>query len=203
MRRLVLGLAIVALPTAALAQRPPCEVPRLRDTAPLAAAIAQDKAMAQTFLRASEACQMSQSDACDAARLECGNNLAATLKAQVGFDDGAWLRDMLLPYGGLSYPPTRQFQPGAAAMDTACNGDTNQLMAASNRRSVQATRRQALLDEYPRYAQWVQDQAKACRDRASADEARQAQERAEAERLAAAALASRSAEELRQARELE
>jgi len=171
--------------------------------APLSAAIAQDKAMAQSFLKTSQACQMAESDSCDAARLECGNQLASTLKLQVGLDDGAWLRDMLLPYGGLSYPPTRQFQAGAMAMDTACNGDTNQLMSASSRRSLQAARRQALFDEYPRYTSWVNDQAKACKDRSAVEETRRAQERADAEKLVAVALASKGAEELRQAREAE
>lgn len=202
MSRITVGLVVAGLSSQALAQVP-CETPRIRDVAPLAGAIAQDKAMAQTFLKASQACQMAQSDACDAARLECNNQLASTLKGQVGFDDGAWLRDMLLPYGGLSYPPTRQFQPGTAAMDTSCNGDTNQLMSASTRRSFQATRRQAILDEYPRYTQWVQDQAKACRDRAAIEEQRRAQERAEAERLAAAALAAKMTEEQRQKAEAE
>ncbi|MDX2014747.1 MAG: hypothetical protein SFW67_31405 [Myxococcaceae bacterium] len=180
-----------------------CETPRVRDLAPLATAIGQDKAMAQTFLKTSQACQMAQSDACDAARLECSNQLASTLKAQVGFDDGAWLRDMLLPYGGLSYPATRTFQAGAQAMDTACNGDASQLMNASSRRSLQAARRQAIADEYPRYVQWVTDQAKACRDRSAVEEARRAQERGEAEKLAAVALAAKAAEELRQKTEAE
>ncbi len=202
MKRIAVGLAVM-FSTAAWAQRTPCEVPRLREVAPLSAAIAQDKAMAQSFLKASQACQMAESDSCDAARLECGNQLASTLKAQVGLDDGAWLRDMLLPYGGLTYPPTRQFQAGAMAMDTACNGDTNQLMSASSRRSLQAARRQAILDEYPRYTLWVNDQAKACKDRSAVDEARRAQERADAEKLAAVALLSKSAEEQRQAREAE
>lgn len=198
--RLALGLLVLSIPAQA---QTPCEIPRIRDTAPLSAAIAQDKTMAQAFLKASQACQMAQSDACDAARLECGNQLASTLKAQVGLDDGAWLRDMLLPYGGLSYPSTRQFQAGAMAMDTACNGDTNQLMSASSRRSLQAARRQAILDEYPRYMLWVNDQAKACRDRSNADEARRAQERAEAEKLAAAAAAAKLTEEQRQKLEAE
>ncbi|MBE2252284.1 MAG: hypothetical protein IAE78_22310 [Myxococcus sp.] len=202
MRRITVGLVAFTLSSVAWAQQP-CEVPRLRDLAPLSAAIALDKAMAQTFLKASQACQMSQSDGCDAARLECANQLASTLKAQVGLDDGAWLRDMLLPYGGLSYPPTRQFQPGAMAMDTACNGDANQLMAASSRRSLQAARRQAIVDEYPRYTSWVQDQARACKERAAVDEARRAQERADAERLAAIAVTAKTAEEARQAREAE
>lgn len=202
MRRFSLGLVLALLSSQALAQTP-CETPRIRDVAPLAAAIQQDKAMAATFLKASQACQMAQSDACDAARLECNNQLASTLKAQVGLDDGAWLRDMLLPYGGLTYPPTRQFLPGASALDTSCNGDTNQLMSASSRRSAQASRRQALLDEYPRYTQWVQDQARVCRDRAALDEQRRAQERAEAERLAAAAIAAKMTEEQRQKAEAE
>lgn len=194
-----LSLLLLTIPALAFAQKPvPCETPRVRDVAPLTAAIAQDKAMAQVFLKASQSCQMAQSDACDAVRIECGTQLAATLKAQVGFDDGAWLRDMLLPYGGFYYPPSRQFQPGASALDTACNGDSTQLMSASSRRSLQAARRQALLDEYPRYVAWVQDQAKACRERSTTDEARRAQERLEAEKLAAAALAAKTAEELRQ-----
>jgi len=202
-RRIAVGLVVVSLSTEAWAQRGPCEVPRLRDVAPLSAAIAQDKAMAQSFLKTSQACQMAESDSCDAARLECGTQLASTLKLQVGLDDGAWLRDMLLPYGGLTYPPTRQFQAGAMAMDTACSGDTSQLMSASSRRSLQAARRQAILDEYPRYTLWVNDQAKACKDRAAVDEARQAQERVDAEKLAAVAFAAKGAEALRQSREAE
>jgi flagellar biosynthesis GTPase FlhF len=202
-RRSLVWLLVSTVSTVAWAQRTPCEVPRIRDLAALQAAIVQDKAMSQAFLKASQACQMAESDSCDAARLECGNQLASTLKAQVGFDDGAWLRDMLLPYGGLSYPPTRQFQAGAMAMDTACSGDSSQLLSASSRRSLQAVRRQAIIDEYPRYTLWVQDQAKACRDRAGLDETRRDQERAEAEKLAALALASKGAEELRQAREAE
>jgi hypothetical protein len=192
------ALALCSFAAVGQAQTPVCEVPRIRDTGPLAASVVQDKAMAQSFLKASQACQMAQSDACDAARLECGNQLASTLKAQVGLDDGAWLRDMLLPYGGLSYPPTRQFQAGTSAMDTACNGDANQLMSASSRRSLQAARRQAILDEYPRYVLWVTDQAKACKDRTAVEEARRAQERAEAERLAAAAAMAKMTEEQRQ-----
>lgn len=191
-------VVVAALLSAGWAGAQVCETPRVRDLAPLAGAVAQDKAMAQMFLKASQACQMSQSDACDAARLECSNQLASTLKAQVGFDEGAWLRDMLLPYGGLAYPASRTFQASAQAMDTACNGDTSQLMNASSRRSLQAARRQAIADEYPRYVQWVTDQAKACRDRSSVEEARRAQERTEAEKLAAVALAAKAAEELRQ-----
>jgi hypothetical protein len=196
-------VVVAALLSAGWAEAQVCETPRVRDLAPLAAAVAQDKAMAQMFLKASQACQMSQSDACDAARLECSNQLASTLKAQVGFDEGAWLRDMLLPYGGLAYPASRTFQASAQAMDTACNGDASQLMNASSRRSLQAARRQAIADEYPRYVQWVTDQAKACRDRSSVEEARRAQERSEAEKLAAVALAAQAAEELRQKTEAE
>jgi len=175
-----------------------CEAPRIRETTSLATAVSQDKAMAATFLKTSNACQMAESDACDAARLECGTQLATTLKAQVGFDDGAWLRDMLLPYAGLTYPATRAFQAGASAIDTACTGDATLLMSASSRRTLQAARRQALLDEYPRYALWANDQAKACRDRSAVDATRKAQERSEAERLAAVALAATTAEAMRQ-----
>jgi hypothetical protein len=159
--------------------------------------------MAATFLKTSQACQMAQSDACDAMRLECSNQLATTLKAQVGFDDGAYLRDMLMPYAGLTYPSTRTFQPSAFAVDTACTGDANQLMSASSRRSLQAARRQVLLDEYPRYTQWVSDQLKACKDRSTLDDSRRAQERTEAEKLAAAAAAAKITEEQRQKAEAE
>ncbi|MCA3012144.1 MAG: hypothetical protein INH41_07060 [Myxococcaceae bacterium] len=144
----------------------PCEAPRSRDVAPLVEAIAQDKAMARAFLEAAQACQLAESDACDAARLACGDRLAKTLRAQVDLDDGAWLRDMMLPYDGLTYPASRAFQAGAQAMDTACTGDAAQLMSASSRRALQAARRQGLVDEYPRYARWVSEQARGCRERA-------------------------------------
>jgi hypothetical protein len=181
----------------ALAAAEPCEAPRIRDTAPLYAAIAQDKVLAQTFARAAAVCA-ERGDACDQARLECGNILSATIQKQVGFDEGMWLRDMLLPYLGATYAPTRTFGAVTLATDASCNVDVATLTAAGQRRQAQALRREGLAQEYALYVKWAQAQHLKCKESQTAEEARAAAARAEAERLAAAAAAATAAEQLKQ-----
>lgn len=171
----------------------PCAAPRVRDTAPLAEAAAQDKSMSLTFTKTAAICA-ERGPACDTARTECGAQLAALIQKQVTFDEGAWLRDMLLPYDGQQYPMTRQFPPAALAPDASCNVDAATLTAAAERRMQQATRREALLLEYGQYLKWTQPAVQRCQERVAAEEAKAAVARAEAERLAAASAAVAAAE---------
>ncbi|MBL8909651.1 MAG: hypothetical protein JNM17_03000, partial [Archangium sp.] len=161
-----------------------CDQPRLRDTNPLVAAIAQDKVMAQTFVKAAGAC-VEPGEACNAARLECGTLLTSTIQKQVAFDEGQWLRDMLLPYLGVSYPMTRTFGAAALATDGSCNVEVAVLQSAGQKRSAQAIRRDNLLQEYQLYARWAQTQLQKCKERQAAADVSNAAARAEAERLAA------------------
>lgn len=174
----------------------PCEAPRVRDTGPLVAATAQDKVMAQTFTKAATACA-ERGEACDQARLECATLLTSTIQKQVGFDEGQWLRDMLLPSNGGSYPMTRQFGAAPIAGDASCNVDVATLTAAAQRRTTQATRRDALFQEYQGYARWTQAQLQKCKERVAADDAKNATAKAESERLAAASAAVTAAEALK------
>lgn len=183
--------------TSTLSAAEPCEAPRVRDTAPLVAAIAQDKVMAQTFTKAATACA-ERGEACDQARLECSTLLASTIQKQVGFDEGQWLRDMLLPYNGGSYPMTRSFGAAPLAGDASCNVDVATLTASAQRRTTQATRRDGLFQEYQGYARWTQTQLQKCKERVAADEAKSAATRAESERLAAASAAAAAAEAAKQ-----
>lgn len=170
----------------------PCEALRVRDTAPLLTAIAQDKVMALSFLKAAGVCA-ERGEACDQARLECSALLKATIEKQLNFDDGAWLRDMLLPYLGGNYAMTRTFGPAAPAADTSCNVDLQALEAAAQRRNAQAARREALNQEYAAYGKWAQGQLQRCREQKAADEVKAAAAKAEADRLAAATAASAAA----------
>ncbi|MFT3707253.1 MAG: hypothetical protein QM817_06265 [Archangium sp.] len=183
----------------------PCEQPRMRDTNPLVAAIAQDKVMAQTFVKAAGAC-VEPGESCNAARLECATLLTSTIQKQVAFDEGQWLRDMLLPYLGSSYPMTRTFGAAALATDGSCNVEVAVLQSAGQKRSAQAIRRDNLLQEYQLYAKWAQTQLQRCKERATANDAANATARAEAERLAAqnaavAQAAAMKAEQEKKARE--
>ncbi|MEW5743792.1 MAG: hypothetical protein AB1938_33075, partial [Myxococcota bacterium] len=166
-----------------------CEAPRNRDTAPLATAAAQDKVVANTFEKTAATCA-ERGPACDQARLECGALVSSIVQKQVGFDDGLWLRDMLLPYQGKSYVLTRSFGAVPLASDASCNVDVATLNAAALRRTKQATRRDNLLAEYQLYVKWTQDQLAQCRARVAADEKRAAEAKAESERVAAAAAAA-------------
>jgi hypothetical protein len=183
--------------SAGAARAAECEALRVRDTGPLAAAAAQDSAVAASFTRAATACA-TDSEACDQARLECGALLAAALKAQIAFDDGAWLRDMLLPFQGQGYQVSRVFSATPGATDTSCNGAPALLTQAAARRTQQAARREAILSEYPKYSAWAQGLAAKCKESSAVEQARAAQAKAEAEQAAALAAAAKGAEELKQ-----
>lgn len=174
----------------------PCEAPRVRDTAPLVAAMAQDKVLGLSFTKAAGVCA-ERGEACDQARLECSTMLTATIQKQVGFDEGQWLRDMLLPYNGASYPMTRPFGAAPIASDASCNVDVPTLTAAGQRRAAQAARRDTIFQEYNLYARWTQTQLQKCKERVASDEAKNAQAKAESERLAAASAAVGAAEALK------
>ena len=169
-----------------------CDTPRVRDTTALAAAIAQDKVMGQTFLKAAGACA-TPGEACTAARLECGAILTSTAQKQVGFDEGVWLRDMLLPYMGAHYPMTRTFGAAQVANDGSCNVEVAVLAAAAERRSQQAIRRDGMLQEYALYAKWVQGQQQQCKDKLGLVAVQAETARLEAERAAAATAAASAA----------
>lgn len=196
----MLSAAFVGLVLAA----EPCEAPRVHDVAPLTAAIAQDKAMAQGFLLAAGACA-SPGDACTKARLDCAGQLNTTALAQQNFDEGIWLRDMLLPYLGSYYPMGRSFPAAPLASDGSCNVEVATLNSAGQRRASQATRRDGLLAEYKLYQQWSQQQWQQCKDKLTAlgakdVAARQAAEQQAANAAAIAAAAAVKAEEDRKAR---
>lgn len=179
-------LFVLAVTAPALAQ--PCEGPRLHDPAPLAAAQAQDQLVAQSFARAAQVC-IAPGDACDRARLECGAVLAAVAQKQKGFDEGVWLRDLLLPYLGQQYPAARVFTAAAQALDGSCNVSTTVLGEAAQRRTAQAARRGQLLEEYSAFTKWSDAMWQKCREHLTAEEQRATLARAEAERLALAAAA--------------
>lgn len=179
----------------------PCESPRVRDLAPLVQGVTQDRALAQAFTDAAAACD-SFSAACDTAREKCSTALGDTLKAQATLDDGWWLRDMMLSYLGQTYAPGKSLAPGTPPQDVSCQVDAKELAAAGQRRAAQAERRQAILNEYPKYARWANEVYGRCHESAVAEEARAAAAKAEAEKLAAAAATARAAEESRKAAEL-
>jgi hypothetical protein len=196
-------MLFMSVVVAAITAAEPCEAPRVRDTGPLVAAMAQDKVLGLTFTKAAGICE-ERGEACDAARLECATMLTNTIQKQVGFDEGQWLRDMLLPYNGASYPMTRTFGAAAIASDASCNVDIATLTAAGQRRMVQAQRRDTLFQEYNLYARWTQTQLQKCKERVANDEAKSAQTKAESERLAAASAAVTAADaiKLKQAADL-
>ncbi len=187
---------VLSLVVAAVVAAEPCEAPRVRDTAPLVAAMAQDKVLGLTFTKAAGICA-ERGEACDQVRLECATMLNSTIQKQVGFDEGQWLRDMLLPYNGASYPMTRTFGAAGIATDASCNVDVATLTAAAQRRMVQSTRRDAIFQEYNLYARWTQTQLQKCKEQVASNEARSAQTKAESERLAATSAAVGAAEALR------
>lgn len=174
---------------------PQCEAPRARDTAPLIAAMAQDKVLALAFAKAAGVC-VERGLACEQARLECSTLLSSTIQRQVAFDEGQWLRDMLLPYNGANYPMTRTFGQAALASDASCNVDVATLTAAGQRRAAQAARRDTLFQEYGLFTKWTEGEHQKCRDRLAEGDLKSAEARAEAERLAAAAAAVAATEAL-------
>lgn len=181
------SLVLVSLAQAGSATQ--CDAPRTHDTAALAAAIAQDKVMGQTFLKAAGACGV-PGDACTAARTECAAILTSTAQKQVGFDEGIWLRDMLLPYQGAYYPMSRTFGAAQVANDGSCNVEVSVLNAAGQRRSAQAIRRDGLLQEYALYTKWAAGQQQQCRDKLALVAGQNEAARLEAERAAAATAAA-------------
>ncbi len=186
-------MLFTSLLVAATLAADPCEAPRVRDTAALAQAMASDKVLGLTFTKAAGLCEQ-RGEACDAARLECATMLTNTIQKQVGFDEGQWLRDMLLPFNGASYPMTRTFGAATIASDASCNVDVATLTAAGQRRMVQAQRRDNIFQEYNLYSRWTQTQLQKCKEQAAANEARNAAAKAESERLAATSAALTAAE---------
>lgn len=184
---------------APLTTPPECELPRIRETQTLTAAIGGDRQMALRFSDTAKACA-TPGDLCDSARLACGTMLTSTVKGQVSFDEGAWLRDMLLPYLGQTYLPARPLptQTAPLATDVSCDGDAALLTAAAGRRTQQAQRREQLLTEYPLYVKWASAAHQLCKDKAVAEAQRSAVAKSEAEKLALAAAAAKAAEEARQ-----
>ncbi len=189
-------MLFMSIVVAAVTAADPCEAPRVRETAPLVAAMAQDKVLGLTFTKAAGLCE-ERGEACDQARLECATMLTNTIQKQVGFDEGQWLRDMLLPYNGANYPMTRTFGAATIASDASCNVDLAALTAAGQRRMVQATRRDTIFQEYNLYARWTQTQLQKCKERVANDEVKSAQAKAESERLVAASAAVGAAEAIK------
>jgi hypothetical protein len=184
------------------AASPVCEGPRLRDTSLLAAAAAQDKVVATAFEKAASTCT-ERGEACDQARVACGGLLTSILQRQAGFDEGVWLRDLLMPYLGQQYAPSRAFGTFTLARDASCNVDVAALIAASQRRREQAARREGLFQEYALFARWTDTALQRCRDRQAGAQQQSATAKAESEQLAAAAAAASAAELARKQAELD
>src|SRR5262245_27606043 len=197
MRALRLTLAGLCAWSATAVADTPCEAPRTRDLKPLMKAVKEDRAMIDAYLKAVEACAR-PGDACDQARLTCGGVLTTTLNAQVSFDEGWWLRDMMLPYLGVNYTLTKPISIPNPLSDTTCNLDVSQLSAAAQRRNAQVERRSLILEEYPRWVKWANDAYARCKDAATAEASRAQMQRAEQERLALAAANAKASEEKRQ-----
>src|SRR5690606_37850362 len=106
--------------TALLLAADPCEAPRLHSTTALTEAITLDKALSQAFLKAAGSCAV-PGEECTNARLACTTQIANTARGQQAFDEGVWLRDMLLPYHGQQYPMGRKFPAAPLAADGSCN----------------------------------------------------------------------------------
>ncbi len=199
MKRSIVAVAVLGALNVSAAE--PCENARIRETAPLATATAQDKVVAGTFSKAATTCA-ERGPACDQARAECGALLTTMLQRQVGFDEGVWLRDLLLPYLGQQYPMSRPFGAFTVAPDASCNVDVATLTAAAQRRTDQAARREVLLQEYGLYVKWAQAAQQRCRERVAADDQRAAAAKAESEKLAVVAVTAGAADQAkRQAEE--
>ncbi|MBX7097261.1 MAG: hypothetical protein K1X89_06100 [Myxococcaceae bacterium] len=184
--------AVLVLFTSGAYAQAPCETPRARNTAALSEAIAQDDAMAQTFERTAAACA-SVGDACEQAKVRCSEQLAATLQRQVGFDDGAYLRDMLVPFQGQTYRMAAGVTQGTMLTDVSCNAEPSTLGLVAGRRKAQAERRRALLAEYPRWLKWTQDEARRCQELAAAAKAQDSARSSDATKAAAATAAAAAA----------
>jgi hypothetical protein len=178
----------------------PCDAPGARDLKPLQAAIASDEAVGAAFEATALACPPVPAEGCDAQKLKCGESLTQNLKKMVGFDEGAWVRDMLLPYLGQSYKPTVVLPTVVTpATDVSCTADHLTLRAAALRRKQQADRRKLVAGEYAKWQVWAMAVRQTCVDKVKAQKEQEDVGKAEAARLAAAAAALKTAEEARQA----
>src|SRR3954470_23260340 len=92
-----LALAVAALCLSQVASAQECPRPGIRPPLPLQQAISQDESMAQAFEVAAGVCT-SENFTCDEARSKCGTQLTLTLQKQLSFDEGGYLRDMLIAY---------------------------------------------------------------------------------------------------------
>ncbi len=171
-----------------------CPRPQVRTTNALVTAIAQDEVMANGFENAAAVCA-TEGQACDEAKVRCGQLLTTTLQQQLSFDEGAYLRDMLIAYAGQQYRMTVPIASVPPANDVSCNAEANSLKAAAQRRKQQAERRKQLTAEYPKWITWVNGQYKACTDRQGVDKVRSDKQAAEAAALLAAAEAARQVEQ--------
>lgn len=196
--RLAVVIALAGAGAAGAAE--PCDAPGARDLGPLKAAIASDDAVGAAFDATANACPPVPAEGCDAQKLKCGETLTKNLKQMVGFDEGAWVRDMLLPYLGQSYKPTVVLPTVVTpATDVSCSADHLSLRAAATRRKQQAQRRRLVAEEYGKWQVWALAVRQACLDKVKAQKEQEDVSKAEAARLAAAAAAAKTAEEARQA----
>ncbi len=179
----------------ALAQE--CPRPNFRTTNAIVTALAQDEVMASGFEATAAACA-SDSISCDEAKVRCGQLLTTTLQQQLSFDEGAYLRDMLIAYAGQQYRMAVSIASAPALTDVSCNADAGSLKAAAVRRRQQAERRKLVTTEYPRWSVWVNSQYKSCTDRLAVEKARVDVQAADAAKLLAAAEAAKQAELIKQ-----
>jgi hypothetical protein len=191
MTKIMLGLVCVFSLVVQAAETCPT---RIHDTLPLSNAIALDKTANLAFLKAAGVCA-SPGIVCDAARVECGAAVQNVITKQVGFDETAWLRDMLLPYSGETYPATRPLREGILATDVSCSVDVTTLNVSADKRSAQASRREMLLAEYPLYVKWVQGAQQRCQEKVAADAAKANMSKAELEKFNAAQAVKKLADE--------
>ena len=190
-------VAVAALLGSTLAVAQECPRPNVRTTNSLVTAIAQDEVMASGFEMAAAACA-TEGVSCDEAKVRCGQLLTTTLQQQLSFDEGAYLRDMLVTYAGQQYRMMVPIASAAALTDVSCNTDAAALKAAAARRKQQAERRKVVNAEYPRWITWVNNQYQSCADRLAVEKARVDVQAAEAAKLLAAAEAAKQAELVKQ-----
>ena len=188
-------LALLLTSGVALAQE--CPRPNVRTTNALVTAIGQDEVMAAGFETAAAACA-TEGVGCDEAKVKCGTQLTITLQQQLSFDEGAYLRDMLVTYAGQQYRMSVPIASAPALTDVSCNADATTLKLAAARRKQQAERRKVVTAEYPKWMLWVNNQFKSCTDRLAVEKARVDVQAAEAARLLAAAEAAKQAELIKQ-----
>ncbi len=188
----------VFLPLSALAADVVCQKPGGRDVSAISTSIQQDEAMAAMFDATATACVHGTTE-CDDQRVKCGNLLTETLREQVRFDEGAYLRDMLVLFSGQHYNMQTPVPSAPPLTDVSCNAESDTLKNAALRRHQQAERRKLLLAEYPRWVSWTQAASQQCFAGQNAEQQRADQQEANAAKLAAAAAAATAAEEARQA----